>query len=234
MANAGSKLLLACGLILLTVAPGIHTPAMQSGTVYSWLGSGSILEGSPIGNYWTCLWLGYGTGKLSGGQLYLTPKASATVGETHSALVQSDFALNRVFDISVDVVTDKQLRTVKVGKKSVAAPNPWEVAWIVANMPDDGSGGIYFMLKPNGVELGGFSSYGAHQTFLYTAPAPALVLGRLYKYRLKSDGTSIWAYVNGVEVARSSLSPVSAYALGDKLGLYTEDAAVRFGPVTVY
>ncbi len=207
--------------------------AQGSGTTYLWPGFYNLHDGQLIGDgNWLCLWLGYGTGGVDSGELWLMPKASSTPSETHSALVSSQFALGPDWDISVAMATDRQLRTKKVRSRRVPAPNPWEVAWLVADMVEDGSAGLYFILKTNGVELGAYRETG-EQVFLFTAPSPQNRIGRSYMCRFVKSGRQITALVNGQTVGTASLDVLGDWPLGDRIGLYTEDAAVRFGPVSV-
>ena len=200
---------------------------------YTWSGNYLFNEGQWIGGgYWFCLWLGYGSGNVSGGEILLKPKAATTALETHSALVRSEFVLGQNWDISVRMTTDRQLRTKKMRNKQVPTPNPWEVAWLVANMTEDGSAGLYFILKTNGVELGAYKENG-DQVFLFTSPAPQNRIGSSYLCRLVKVGNQITALVNGQAVAAASLDALGTWPLGNRIGLYTEDAAVRFGPVSV-
>ncbi len=224
-------ILCCCLLTMVAGTVGLSLPR-QSGHVYTWDENKILRDGDKIGSYWRCIWLGLGSGQVSSGQLWLSPMVSTSPGETHSGLIGSNFSLGRTFDISVDVTTDQQLRITKTRKKTISTPNPWEVAWLIANMADDGSAGVYFIYKPNGVELGAYGEFGRARTYLYTAGQPTLVLGRRYTYRLMSNGESLIAAINGVEVASASLSSLTGYSFGNKIGLYTEDASVHFGPVT--
>lgn len=225
------------GLVLVSLStllvPATELSAQGQTTVYPWDGSYGFSDGSLIaGGRWRCLWLGYGTGGVSAGELLLQPKAS-TAAETHSALVASQFALASAWDITVSATTDKQLRTRKVRGRFVPAPNPWEVAWLIADMASDGSAGLYFIFKPNGVELGAYRGFGLEQIFLDTSPSPAMKIGKTYTYRLVKNGGLVTALIDGKPVAAAPLDRLSSWPLGDRVGLYTEDAAVRFGPVTI-
>ena len=200
---------------------------------YTWDGSYRLNEGQLIGGgSWACLWLGYGSGYVSNDVLGLKPKASTTPSETHSALVRSEFVLAQDWDISVVITTDSQLRAKKMRGKQTSAPNPWEVAWLLADMKEDGSAGLYFILKTNGIELGAYKENG-DQMFLFTAPTPQNRIGKSYLCRLVKADRQITAIVNGQPVATASLDALGDWPLGDRIGLYTEDAAVRFGPITV-
>ncbi len=220
-------------LLFICAVSGARSIPQPTSHLYTWDGKYVFTDASSIGSYWTCLWLGYGTGRVDAGQLLLRPMASTSNSETHSALVRSNFPLGQAWDISANMCTDVQLRTAKTRRKPVPSPNPWEVAWLIADMADDGSAGLYFIFKTNGVELGAYRYFGNERVYLYTSGNPSMRLGRSYAYRLFSDGSTLTAVIDGVVVAQASLSPLSAWQLGDKIGLYTEDAAVRFGPVSV-
>ncbi len=226
------KWFLSCSLTAIIAVSLPMSPPGQSSTTYTWDGKYSFGDGSEIGPNWTCLWLGYGTGAVNAGQLLLRPKASTSPGESHSALVRSDFSLGQAWDISGNVLTESQLRTTKVRKKAIPTPNPWEVAWLIANMMDDGSAGLCFIFKTNGVELSAYRNYGNERAYLFTANSPVMRIGYPYTYRLVSDGMVVTALVNGAMVGQASLASVSGW-LGDRVGLYTEDATVRFGAVAV-
>jgi hypothetical protein len=194
---------------------------------YTWEGTYEFFDGQAIGGgAWRCVWLGYGFGEVSDGKLWLSPAVSRKVGETHSSLVASEFTLDSTWDFSVISATDRQLRN--------RSPNPWEVAWIMADMKEDGSTGLYFLLKPNGVELGAYRHHGLEQQFLYTNHSPVLELGREYEYRLAKEDGWIQAFVDGDLVAEAPLNSIDTRDLGDRIGLYTEDAAVHFGEVSIY
>jgi len=207
--------------------------AQGSGLIYAYGEDEILKEGELIGEgNWSCLWLGYGSGYVSKDILGLTPKASTAPSQTHSALVRSEFALGQNWDISVAITTDSQLRTKKMRGKQTPAPNPWEVAWLLADMKEDGSAGLYFILKTNGVELGAYRETG-EQIYLFTGTAPKNRIGTEYSCRLVKIGNQITAFVDGRQVAAASLEALGGWPLGNRIGLYTEDAAARFGPVSV-
>lgn len=223
-------------LLFLWVSGALLTDSAGQGSqqTYYWSPDYSpFQEGQLIGGvYWRCLWLGFGTGSASGGELWLRPKAATNPSETHSALVRSEFVLDRDWDIRVQIATDAQLRTKRSRGKQVPAPNPWEVGWLVANMKDDGSAGLYFILKTNGVELGAYRETG-EQFFLYTATRPKAQIGIPYQCRLVKAGNKLTAFVGTSQVGSALLDALGNWPLGNRIGLYTEDAAVRFGTVWV-
>jgi hypothetical protein len=188
-------------------------------------------DGTRIGPDWLCLWLGYGTGVVDGTQLWLNPMKSTSPGTTHSAMVSSSFKLGEFWGFQVPVTTVKQLRTKKIRGREVSSPNPWEVAWLVGKMTDDGSAGLYFIYKTNGVEMGAYRYSGAECIFLFTAKMPKMVIGDEHLLGLSGSKSTLTAFVDGKELATVSLAAVAGWQLGDRIGLYTEDAMVSFGRV---
>ncbi len=170
-------------------------------------------------------------------KLLLRPAPATRKGETHSSLVESEFLLGAEWDVSVFVRVDEQLRTQWGGKKRgmLKKPNPWEVAWIFGDALPDGSAALYFAFKTNGIELGAFRFHGEEVQFLATLPEPKLQIGRWYEYRLVKRSGLLSAYVDNMDtpVAEASLAPVAHWTFGDRLGLYCEDSAVRFGTVRI-
>jgi hypothetical protein len=139
---------------------------------------------------------------------------------THSALVTSKATWgDHVFTFSAAT-----LRQLRAG----TAPNVWEVAWVMFRFRDL-ENYYYFMVKPNGIELG--KKHGSDaQIFLATADAPNLVFGRNDQYRVHVQGPRIRISVNGEQVIDyTDRKPLPA----GSIGLYEEDAKVRFGPVSV-
>ena len=222
-ALAYTALVFAVGFILQLAFSADSILSSQS---HSWDGAYEFVDGQVIGDgAWRCLWLGYGSGAVADPNLWLRPAVSSRDDETHSALVRSEFSLGSSWDFSVIVSTDGQLRTRK--------PNPWEVAWIMGDLTEDGSAGIYFTLKTNGVELGAYRDHGLEQHYLFTSDSPTLVLGSEYDYRLVKDSGRVYAFVNGSLIAEAPVDSIEHWNLGDRIGLYTEDAAVHFGEVRV-
>lgn len=150
----------------------------------------------------------------------LSSERPASLAATHSALITSRAHWgDHVFSFSA--TTLEQLR---LGD----APNPWEAAWVMFRFRDL-ENYYYFILKPNGIELG--KKHGSDaQIFLATADAPRIVLGRADRVRIHVLGARIRIAVNGAQVIDyTDPSPLPAGAVG----LYEEDAKVRFDSVAV-
>ena len=147
-----------------------------------------------------------------------TPPLQAA--ETHSSLVTTRRAW-RDFDLRLQLGAQRQLR-------SAQPPNPWETAWVMFRFR-----GLhdyyYFMLKPNGWELGKKQGSDA-QIFLATGEAPRLAIGANARVRISVSGSAVTVFVNGTKIVHF----VDSRPLpGGAVGLYEEDAVARFGDVTI-
>jgi hypothetical protein len=184
-------------------------------------------------NEWSKLYQGNGHISFNSKQgITLEPKPPSTRGDTQSALVISTRTQQtplRDFRISLVVTTEKQLRKTQ--------PNSWEVFWLFFNYspgPEGTKKTNYFILKPNGIELGTASGH-KEQKYLFTHPKPQLVLGRPNEITLTKFGTHVKVAIDG--------STVMDYKLEDPqnplidipgwIGLYTEDARVRVQSVQI-
>jgi GH18 family chitinase len=176
---------------------------------------------------WTSVFGGFGcTSVRSGGARFWLeeiPAVSTAAALTHSALVLGPaFAAPIAF--SVNVETAAQLR-----KNS--APNPWEVGWVIWDYTDN-SRFYYFQAKPNGWELGKEdpASPGG-QRFLATGSSPVFPIGGWYIVKIVQVLNDVSVYVNGrlITTFTDTLNP---YTTGS-IGLYSEDADVRFSNVAV-
>ena len=152
-------------------------------------------------------------------RLESTPPSSPS--ETHSALLTSA-PLRGDATFSFTATTLAQLR---LG----SAPNPWEAAWAMFRFRDL-ENYYWFVLKPNGWELG--KKQGSDtQRFLATGPSPTLALGRPNAVRIVTEGSRIRITVDGAAVVDfTDPRPLPA---GGSVGLYEEDARVRFDAVSV-
>jgi hypothetical protein len=87
----------------------------------------------------------------------------------------------------------------------------------------------YFILKPNGYELGKKQGSDA-QIFLATGDQPRLALGKSYRIQIRAVGARLRVSVNGVQVLDfTDPHPLPA----GSVGLYEEDSQVRFDSVAV-
>lgn len=163
---------------------------------------------------------------------YQKPKASTRADETHASMVVSRKVFNGV-DVTMRQKTVAQLR-----KNS--RPNPWEVAWTVWGYTDD-EHYYYFVFKPNGVELGkvdpGCADGGwGGQCYLYTSSTPRMKVGTWNTVRVRQVGATMDVWVNGRQVVKGltdtpALSEGTQPHLSGRIGMYNEDAHVRFDDV---
>ena len=203
------------------------------------------LDGSVYGE-WLSRYDGYGRttvlaeGVGGGAALAQTPKAATRPEDTHASLVISQ---QTVGDLQLDVRlrTARQLRT--------PTPNGWEVAWVLWHYEHDHRF-YYFVPKPNGWELGKVDNskrdpggteciwptysncrYPGAQRFLATGSNKAFPVGHWYDVRIRQVGPAITVSVDGAHLVTFQ-DDESPYLSGS-VGLYSEDAEVRFDDVTV-
>lgn len=177
---------------------------------------GSALRTLKAGDWQT--WWGQAT--LKNGALTLESPAPVSPDETHSALVTSTSSWSD-FAFSFTTTTLEQLRTG-------SPPNPWEVGWAMFRFSDL-QNYYYFILKPNGYELG--KKQGSdEQIFLVTGTSPRLAVGKRTRVQIQASGAQIRVFVGGAKIIDfTDPSPLHSGAVG----LYEEDARVRFESVTV-
>lgn len=166
---------------------------------------------------WKSWW---GQTSLASGTFRLASQPPAQPGETHSALLTSAGSWgDQTF--SYTETTLKQLRRG-------SAPNTWEVAWSMFRFRDLANY-YYFILKPNGFELGKKQGSDA-QIFLVTGEQPRLQLGKSYRIQIRAQGARLRVSVDGAQVLDfTDPHPLPA----GSVGLYEEDAQVRFASVAV-
>jgi hypothetical protein len=186
-------------------------------------------EGSAHGNFFVDF-NGMGIVSIVGNdtnhRINLKPKASTTQFETHAALVTTLNSWGNM-DATVQMNTDQQLRTG-------TAPNPWEVGWFVWHFTDNDHF-YYFMLKPNGWELGRRDPAGnGGQIFLATGSSPSITIPATNTIRVRQVGNEIGVYVDGVQVAYYVDQSAGGAYLSGKVGFYTEDARARFDNLSIY
>jgi hypothetical protein len=151
--------------------------------------------------------------------------ASTTASETHGTLVTTVGSWGDL-DTTVKMSTVQQLRTG-------SAPNPWEVAWFVWHYTDNDHF-YYFMLKPNGWELGKRDpAYPGGQRFLATGSTPTLTMGTWTRVRVRQVGNAMGIYLNNGPQLAYFEDREAPYLYG-KIGFYTEDAQARFDDLTIY
>lgn len=169
---------------------------------------------------WTTIYDGYGVITYDARYgIILEPKVATAPSITHAGLTLANLPMTKNFRLSVTASTTEQLRLN-------SPPNPWEVFWIFFNYTTDENGkkkSNYFLLKPNGVELGtAYDELG--QTFLQTAPTTASALGVGNKFDIEKNDNRVVVYVNGQKVIDFAGAVFDA---AGSIGLYTEDARVH-------
>ncbi|HEY2316487.1 MAG TPA: family 16 glycoside hydrolase [Streptosporangiaceae bacterium] len=195
--------------------------------VLSLAGCGGMPAAShPAVQSWRIAYNGYGHVGISGARgdyrITLEPARPDSATTTHSALVLS--ATNWS-----DLIVEARIRTnIQLRKPD---PNSWEVGWLLWHYVDDDHF-YYFILKPNGYELGKEDrGYPGHQRFLATANRPAFPVGRWYVVRVQQRGAAISVSVDGRRLV-SYVDIQSPYRSG-RVGLYAEDASVTYKDVTL-
>ena len=181
-------------------------------------------EGTTNGN-WKNEFNGYGKVGIERDKtnvLYEKPKAPITANETHASLVTTTRSFGNL-DLSLRMKTVKQLRT--------PTPNPWETAWVFWDYTDN-THFYYLALKTNGWELGKEDpAYPGSQRFLVTGSTPVFNVGTWYDIRITQQDNIIKVFVNG-NTLTSFIDNERPYLTG-KVGLYNEDAHVRFDNVLI-
>lgn len=187
---------------------------------------GAWAEGSTHGA-WRSVFNGFGWASVTndpidGPALSLVPHASTSTGETHAALAvtttQGDLT------ISARAITDQQLRTG-------SAPNAWERDWLFWHYTDNVHA-YYLVCKANGWELGKLDpAYAGAQRFLATGSNVTCPVGTWHTYLVHQVGNVITAAIDGTTV--TTFRDVERPYPQGAVGLYTEDAAVRFADVAI-
>lgn len=178
-------------------------------------------DGSQHGD-WTAVFNGYGEVRPDGAELLLSPLAPAGPGQTHAALVVSRRSYGD-FAATVLVRTERQLRRPD--------PQAWEVGWVLWHYA--GEGRFYALaLKPTGWELSKQDpNYPGGQRFLASGRTPAFPVGGWHRVGIVQVGDRIDVAADGHHLARYT-DRSEPYRSG-ALGLYTEDARVRFTGIQI-
>jgi hypothetical protein len=167
---------------------------------------------------WKTWW---GGNTFDGTGVTLWSQAPVSLAETHSALVVTRKTW-RDATISFRTINQKQLRLND-------APNTWECPWVMFRFKDL-ENYYWFMLKPNGFELG--KKQGSDtQHFLVTGDQPNQAVGEWKRIRLVVQGARIQAFVDGTRIFDYT-DPNPLLGLGS-VGLYEEDAQVRFDSLAI-
>lgn len=223
IASAGSEAV--CGAVATAAAP--TAPATAFFDAFTGYPTNSCLADGATFGAWKSAYAGYGCTqiKTDGTRSWLdqAPLASVSAAETHASMVIGP-AFSTPYTLTLDMNTFAQLRKND-------PPNAWETAWVVWHYTDD-EHFYYFTLKPNGWELGKRDpAYPGGQRFLATGPSPTLRVGAWNKVAVAVSGGSMQVSIDGQPVT-SFTDGERPYAAG-AIGLYNEDANVRFTDVAV-
>jgi len=159
--------------------------------------------------------------------LQMQPMASTRADETHAVLAVSNQSFSGPYTFSGETRTLQQLRT--------PAPNPWEVSWVVWNFADDDHL-CYFVLKPNGWEIGKrdpryVAPGNDGQKIIATGESMTYTVGDTYRFEVRVNGAEADIYVNGVFCCHFKDTD-SAPFYGGRVGLYSEDASCVWNNIT--
>lgn len=166
---------------------------------------------------WHEVWAGYGYTNIKSDSITLKPKS----GGGHSALVVGPKKTLPLY-YKISLKTTKQLRPED-------EQNPWEVGWVIWNYADKDHF-YYFILKPNGWELGKRDpAYEGGQRFLATGPKK-FPINQTYRLRIKQSTNNTIRVYYGQKLLTKYQDLENPYQSG-KVGVYSEDAKVRFSKI---
>jgi len=163
--------------------------------------------------------------------LQMQPMVSTRRDETHSCLAVTTSAFGAAgsaYQFSGRMRTVRQLRAVE--------PNAWEVAWLVWNYVDNDHL-YYFILKPNGWEVGKrdpryvVPGVNDGQKIMATGESIKGVIGRWYTFDIRIAGVHAEIYIDGVFVCRFHDTDAQPLLAG-RAGLYCEDALCQWNSIT--
>ena len=163
--------------------------------------------------------------------LQMQPLAPSQPNETHAALAVSNQAFGGTgtpYRFAGRMRTLRQLRAVN--------PNAWEVAWLFWNFGDNDHL-YYFVLKPNGWEIGKrdpryvVPGVNDGQKIMATGESVKLALGQWYQFDIRVFGAQAEIFIDGALVCRFKDTDSSPLLAG-RVGLYTEDAECQWNDVT--
>ena len=164
--------------------------------------------------------------------LQMQPRVSTTEGETHSSLAVSNGSFGAggtPYRFAGRMRTVRQLRR---GSK----PNAWEVAWLFWNFGDNDHL-YYFILKPNGWEVGKrdpryvVPGVNDGQKIMATGESVKAVIGQWYEFDIRVHGAVADIFIDGKRVCRFEDKDTRPLLAG-RVGLYTEDALCQWDDVT--
>ena len=162
--------------------------------------------------------------------IQMQPRAATRPDETHSFLAVSRqaFGGDAPYRFAGQMRTVAQLRT--------PTPNAWEVAWLVWNFADNDHL-YYFVLKPNGWEIGKrdpryvVPGVNDGQKIMATGGSVRLEIGQWNAFEVRVDGPEAEIFIDGRFVTRFRDTD-SAPLLSGRVGLYGEDAVCQWHDIT--
>lgn len=172
---------------------------------------------------WTLVFAGHGSATAEDGSVVLEPQKAQSADTTHGGLVVTSEGHPNDTTFTVTVHTEQQLRD--------GAPNPWEVGWVLWNYQDNEH--FYAVaLKPGGWEISKQDpAYRGNQRFLLTGTEPVFPIGSDYQVTVTQSGATMTVAVDGTQLGTVT-DTERPYTEG-AIGLYTEDARVRFSGLSV-
>lgn len=172
---------------------------------------------------WRLIHHGYGSVSGNDQEVVMYPTSAESQDMTHACLVVT----NEVFEGDIDFeVTTHTEEFVREGDA-----NPWEVGWVLWNYQDDEH--FYALaLKPNGWELSKQDpDYPGNQRFLTSGHEPTFPINNDYRARIVQVDNTITVFADGAKLGEFT-DTETPYNNG-AIGLYTEDAKVRFKDLDV-
>jgi hypothetical protein len=193
---------------------------------------------SPDGK-WASMHTGFGSMGVAtdhvnnGNHFYEVPLVPMSSNSTHSSLAITTKKYQD-FDLTLNMMTVEQLRKNK--------PNPWETAWVVWHYSDNYHW-YAFQLKTNGIQLEKKDNdvkNDAGEIFLQTKPIKEFKLGTWYKVRILHENSytntphiQVWINdVKQIDFVDNKVPNSENLSIGS-IGLYSEDASVRFDNVYI-
>ncbi|NLA54952.1 MAG: calcium-binding protein [Corynebacterium humireducens] len=180
-------------------------------------------EGSSHGP-WHLVFDGYGAVTGNDREVRMVPRSADSLDSTHACLVLTNDEYPGDIDFSITVRTEEQVRA--------DAPNPWEVGWVLWNYRDNDH--FYALaLKPNGWELSKQDTdYPGNQRFLASGRLPRFPLNEDHRARVVQEGNTITVYAE--DTLLGTYTDTETPYSGGRIGLYTEDAMVRFSDLEIH
>jgi hypothetical protein len=199
------------------------SPQRQTRFIEPWteFPAGAWRERSVYGSWYT-RYAGFGSIEIvptAPRALELLPAASKDAEASHSALITTHESFGNLL-LTATINTVKQLRRPK--------PNYWEVGWLIWHYSDDRRF-YYLILKPNGWELGKKVADASDQHFLLAGVTPTFPLGA-HTVQVLQIGPTIQVVGDG-QLLGTFVDRDDPYLTGG-IGLYAEDAQVRFSAIT--